>query len=284
MIPSSVVNDYLTRQLDSHLWVKQLTAKQLDAALAQLQPPPKLNPRLRLHQKACFLLGVSEPKFCFWLEMGCVDGETEYLSPYGWEKIKDYKSGRVAQYNPSTCEATFVVPTQYVKRPCKEMVHFKTARGLDQMLSFEHNMLVVATGKKDSPKSHPCVWKHTPVAQLSEYRSKSQPDPWFFKVSAQEMFGIKGQRHVSIETTFLQDGPGIDLTDAQIRLQVAVHADGCLRNESTVSINIKKDRKKLRLRQLLKVVGVPYIERSRPSAKDYSVFTFSPPRMTKHFD
>ena len=70
MIPSSVVNDYLKRQLDSHLWVKQLTAKQLDAAIAQLQPPPKLNPKLKLHQKACFLLGVAEPKFCFWLDMG----------------------------------------------------------------------------------------------------------------------------------------------------------------------------------------------------------------------
>jgi hypothetical protein len=70
MIPSSVVNDYLKRQLGSHLWVKQLTAKQLDAALAQLQPPPKLNPRLRLHQKACFLIGVAQPKFCFFLDMG----------------------------------------------------------------------------------------------------------------------------------------------------------------------------------------------------------------------
>ena len=70
MIPSSVVNDYLKRQLDSHLWVKQLTVKQLDAALAQLNPPPKLNPRLRLHQKACFLLGVANPQFCYWLDMG----------------------------------------------------------------------------------------------------------------------------------------------------------------------------------------------------------------------
>src|ERR1035437_4528887 len=70
MIPSSVVNDYLTRQLDSHLWVKHLTAEQLDAALAQLQPPPKLNPRLRIHQKACFLIGVAQAKFCFFLDMG----------------------------------------------------------------------------------------------------------------------------------------------------------------------------------------------------------------------
>ncbi len=70
MIPSSAVNNYLRRQLDGHLWVKQLTAKQLDAAIAQLQPPPKLNPRLRLHQKGCFLIGVAQPKFCFFLDMG----------------------------------------------------------------------------------------------------------------------------------------------------------------------------------------------------------------------
>ncbi len=70
MIPSSAVKNYLGRSLDSHLWVKKLSAKQVDAALSQLNPRPTLNPKLRLHQRACFLLGVSNPKFCFWLSMG----------------------------------------------------------------------------------------------------------------------------------------------------------------------------------------------------------------------
>ena len=70
MIPASAVKKYLSRNLDSQLWVKQLSAKQLDAAIASLRPRPTLNPKLRLHQRACFLLGVSFPQFCFWLDMG----------------------------------------------------------------------------------------------------------------------------------------------------------------------------------------------------------------------
>lgn len=70
MIPQGVVNSFLKRSLEDHLWVKGLTHKQLDAALAQLSPKPQLNPGLRVHQKACFLLGVTFPQFCFWLDMG----------------------------------------------------------------------------------------------------------------------------------------------------------------------------------------------------------------------
>lgn len=70
MIPAAAIKAYHKRVLDSHLWVKQLTRKQLDAALAKLDPPALLNPKARIHQKACFLLGVSYPQFCFWLSMG----------------------------------------------------------------------------------------------------------------------------------------------------------------------------------------------------------------------
>lgn len=70
MIPASAVKEYLDRELDTHLWVKRLSARQLDEALSRLDPKPRLNPGLRLHQKACFLLGVAFPKFCFWLDMG----------------------------------------------------------------------------------------------------------------------------------------------------------------------------------------------------------------------
>lgn len=70
MIPSFVVNEFLERKLDSHVWVKKLTHKQLDEALASLDPPPDITPGLRLHQKACLLLGIAYPAFCFFIEMG----------------------------------------------------------------------------------------------------------------------------------------------------------------------------------------------------------------------
>lgn len=70
MIPKVAIRAFLSRELDSHLWIKGLSNAQLDSALQQLDPPPSLNVRARQHQKACFLLGVAFPQFCFWLDMG----------------------------------------------------------------------------------------------------------------------------------------------------------------------------------------------------------------------
>lgn len=282
MIPSFAIKSYLRRPLNSHRWVKQLAEKTVDKALSELDPKPQLNKRMRLHQKACFLLGVSFPKFCFWLDMGCVDGDTEYLTPTGWKPIRDYKSGVVAQYDPHTRRSTFVQPLSFVNRACSEMWHFKTSRGLDQMLSMEHNMLVVGNWAAPEGKGRRSAWKHTPVAPAPEYASKAYPNPWFYKVSAEEMAELAGQRHVSIETTFEMDGTGIDLTDEQIRVQVAVHADGTLPNNTSAYIRIKKQRKKERLRLLLDQAGISYQEKA--IADDFSMFKFKAPLHTKFYD
>lgn len=72
---------------------------------------------------------------------GCVDGETEYLSPRGWVKIKDYPlRTKVAQYNAKTGKVNFVRPKQFIKKPCDKFYHF-TGHGVDQMLSSEHRVL-----------------------------------------------------------------------------------------------------------------------------------------------
>jgi SNF2 family DNA or RNA helicase len=70
MIPAGAIDAYLNRELDDHLWVKKLTHKELDKALAELEPAPFLYPELRLHQKASILLGIAYPQFAFWLDMG----------------------------------------------------------------------------------------------------------------------------------------------------------------------------------------------------------------------
>jgi hypothetical protein len=70
MIPKAAVTQYIKAPKADHRWVKRLTHKELDKALRELDPAPKLCPELRLHQKACFLLGVAFPRFAFWLDMG----------------------------------------------------------------------------------------------------------------------------------------------------------------------------------------------------------------------
>ena len=86
MIPRSAVVKFLNRPLSSHLWMKGLTEKQVDAAINILLPKPTLNSKLRLHQRVCFLLGVSFPQFCFWLSMGTGKTVLAYeLLRYWWQ-------------------------------------------------------------------------------------------------------------------------------------------------------------------------------------------------------
>lgn len=285
MIPKKAVDDYLSRNLDSHVWMKELDADVVDKAIASLNPCPQLWPGLGIHQKISFLLGVAHPQFAYWLAMGCVDGDTEYLSPTGWQAIREYAGGLVAQYDPKTRQAKFVEPLRYINQPYKgKFFHFKTARGCDQMLTPDHNMLIVTRGvDPDHPRSTTAsLWKHSPVAELGEYKTK----PWFYQLSADEL--VTARAHVSgmlgkIETTFEYDGRGISLTDAQIRVQVAVHADGYLPNKSKVVIRVKKERKKQRLRRLLTAAGIEYKEGDCKRYLGYTNFRFAPPIMSKTY-
>lgn len=77
MIPSDAVDEYLSRELDSHLWMKELSERDVDAALARLSPRPWIWPGdaqnpggTRLHQKVSVLLGIAHPGFGFWIDMG----------------------------------------------------------------------------------------------------------------------------------------------------------------------------------------------------------------------
>ena len=58
----------------------------------------------------------------------------------------------MAQYDPEWRTIQFV-DAEYVKLPCREIVHFKTSRGIDQLLSPEHRVLLadgrVVTAEED---------------------------------------------------------------------------------------------------------------------------------------
>ena len=180
-------------------------------------------------------------------EMGCVDAGTEYLTPTGWRRIDQYDGGLVAQYWPETGEAEFVQPAKYVKLPCETMIRFKTSRGVDQLLSPEHRVLL-ANGEV---------------------------------VHADYIFRTYGSqslecRNFRFRTTFtVKNAAGLALSDAQLRLHVACSADGYYRSPTNVVVRIKKPRKIARLRQLLADAGVAYHE--RPTLpKGFIRFSFAP--------
>lgn len=69
MIPKAAVKEYIARQLESHIWMKRLTTREVDGAIADMRPRPNLWPGLRLNQKVGFLLGTTYPHFSFWKDM-----------------------------------------------------------------------------------------------------------------------------------------------------------------------------------------------------------------------
>jgi hypothetical protein len=191
---------------------------------------------LTTHQRAYVLNG-----------MGCVDADTEYLSPDGWVRIADYPGGNVAQYHPDTGEIEFVEPTEFVKLPCVEMIRFKTSRGVDQLLSPEHRVLL-ADGR---------------VMQAEEI------EKWY---------GSARSKDFKFRTTFkVRGAPGVPWGDALIRLQVAVNADGYQRDDwDQTTVRLKKPRKIERLRKLLTDAGFFYKE-STCRTTGYQVFRFVAP-------
>lgn len=184
---------------------------------------------------------------CFNLsEMGCVDADTEYLSPTGWRRIAGYTGGAVAQYWPGSGVIDFVNDPQFVKLPCAEMIRLKTTRGVDQLLSPEHRVLL-ANGDVVSALDVEAAYDGSQSTEV---------------------------RLLRFRTTFTVDGTsGVPLTDEQIRVQVAANADGWYAGNK-VYIRLKRPRKIERMRELLRAAGVGFWE--RPCKPDgYVKFSFA---------
>ena len=215
-------------------------------------PPKDYQLKLFTHARRMTNIALSP------VALGCVDANTEYLTPTGWKRISEYDGGAVAQYWPETQTIDFVQSPEYVKLPCPEMIRFRTTRGVDQLLSPEHRVLL-AGGE----------------VVTAEFIEQYWP--------------ILAYDKVKFRTTFKVTREGVTMSDALLRLQIAVNADGYIHRsdthpnyKNTCLIRVKKDRKKERLRMLLADAGVDYTERP-VQPEGFTTFSFSAPR-AKGFD
>ena len=186
---------------------------------------------------------------------GCVDADTEFFDGSKWTRIADYNGGKVLQYDPSTKKASLVLPTRFIKKKAQELYHLCSATGsVNQVLSSDHNFAYVTS------KGH------------------MQKKP-FSDVMAMHYSTVQGF-YGRIETAFHYSGKGIDLSDNDIRLMCAVIADGSFHKKLTLcTVNVKKERKKERMRELL--ASQPYKEYKKSDG--YSMFRFYSPRREKIF-
>ena len=226
------------------------------------------------HQrKTASFLTLNKRAFCL-SEQGCVDADTEYLSPAGWKRIADFEGGKVAQYVPETGAIEFVAPNEFVKLPCVDMIRIKNKYGLDQLLSPEHRVLLTnAAGSQEVVSAEELFQRH-------EAKHAGQ--------SATRRKGQIGIAHAQIPAAFgWTGGAGIPMTDEQLRVMVAVIADGHFGKETPrCVVRLKRERKVERMHKLLTEAGISYTyrEQNTATAQGFTVFTFNAPRRIKHFD
>lgn len=193
---------------------------------------------------------------------GCVDCDTEFFNGCKWKKISEFECGdKVLQYNEDGT-ASLVYPINYIKKKCESMWHFKTSRGLDQCLTDEHNV----------------VYRSDKTNALHRMSFKDVRE-------RQKNSGFRGK----FITSFEYSGRGIDLSEAEIRLMVAVFADGTFKYTDCSDylyrkcrFHIKKDHKKARLEMLFAAAGLEY-EKRESTAEGYDDYYVIVPFRCKHF-
>jgi len=215
-------------------------------------------------------------KYVVW-DNCCYDEETEFLTPNGWKFMKDYTDGDlVMQYNidGSGC---FVKPLRYLNHPYDgEWVLFESSQ-VDIKTTSEHDYVV-----------------------------KSDKGGGWYKNKAIEVYEKSQQvknLHLVIPVSFNYNG-NVHVDENILRLAIAINADGCYVPTTTLNnnkgrtsrntrftdkdtsnrdcyiISVKKERKKDRIRLLLKNANIEYKESYKG---EYSNFTFHFPFNPKHF-
>lgn len=169
---------------------------------------------------------------------GCVDCDTEFFNGQGWKRIADYQVGdKVLQYN-NDGTATLVEPLAYIKLPCSHLWHFETPHSINQTVCEEHRVLY--KWSEDSKI------QETNVLALKE-KSDSNIN-WNGKFITQ----------------FYHYGNGMCLSDEEIRVMVAVMAEGHFDTKYSGSktkwctVRLKKERKINRLELLLNRANIDY--------------------------
>ena len=209
---------------------------------------------MKIHDKVCpNLVGV---------DVGCLDKDTEILTTSGWIKISEYCDESILIYDKNSDTAYFEKPLAYIKAPCDHFNYFVSKKGLNQMLSDEHKML---------------IWRG--------YRGRG-----YRQVIAQasDVFQAHNQNTKSdraIKTTFQLQQIELPISDEMIRVLVMVSADGCIQHNkkkpmSRCAFHFKKSRKIQRAKTLLENAHISY---RCYTGKDgsYYIYTSMPREVTK---
>jgi replicative DNA helicase len=185
------------------------------------------------------------------IEADCFGPEAEVLTPNGWIRFDQYKDQLVAQYNLDGT-VSFVVPKKYVKKPYNgKMIEFSNRQKFYSFTTPTHKFpLISRVGK-------------------------------FKKCYAEDLCMDN-----KVIRTALYNGPGVPLTNDEIRFCVAVSADFTMRKGGDLYASFSKNRKIIRIKKILTSLNIPFsshIEPSRGSTNIYISRKVAPTFVFKEF-
>ena len=187
----------------------------------------------------------------------CVDGDSEYVGEdLKWHKISEYRDGKVGQWNNGILE--FVEPINYIRQKAEKMYHFHSPYSIDMVLSEHHNM-VALTSKKNLYK----IPVYEVINKINDLKT-----------------GFKDSIPVTFE--YYNNSNGVDLTDDEIRLQVAYCAEGTsdFQSNGKGRINVRKKYKVERLEWLLNRTNTQYTSNIKGEYLPHYYY-FNPPIASK---
>jgi len=192
---------------------------------------------------------------------GCLDGATEFLSPDGWIRIDQWENQPIAQYDATERKISFCSPVRYINELNTEPMYHFQSRGLDMVLTPNHRVLFI---KKFNPEKLQVL-----PAQVVFEKHHKLASGWDGMIPA--AFDSDGQE-------------GINLTDDELRLMVAVCADGYFpkgSNPNKCIICIRRPRKRERLISMLTRMKVPFDIKGSEARPTEFRYTFEAPERNK---
>lgn len=160
----------------------------------------------------------------------CFPPDAEILTPSGWKRFDQYTPSEPVLAIDEEMHGVWQHPYAIVKKPYEgDLIRYSVGGNYVSVTTPDHNLV---------------------------FRNK---DGTILKRPAAEVTRSSG-RH--IPTAALVNGQGIELTDEQIALFIAVSADGSLSQRANgmrhVRFAVKKERKYIRIKHLLDMAGVEY--------------------------
>ena len=189
---------------------------------------------------------------------GCYDSDTEYLTKEGWKKFNTYSGELIGQYDNGVI--TFVEPERYINTTAIDMYEYTTPSGLSMVLSNNHRMVLVDYKNREFISTVDDIRKQ----HDANYRGLT------YKIPASFCFN----------ENFNNTGYSLNY----LRLKVAVFADGSFKSDNNSTrcvIHVVKERKIIRLRELLRLCNISYKE---STSCNYGIeFSFYMDNKDKHY-